>query len=158
PIDRDTITKLVSLSQLAPTWKNTQTTRFTAITDKAVLSKIADTLGDWNRPIVGGAPLLMAVSTVTKKSAYHSDGTPATIYGDAYTNFDCGAAVQTFCLAAHDMGIGTTILGMFDPAKVSALIGIPEGRELIVLISCGYSNETPPMHKRLDIAEVLKFI
>ena len=52
----------------------------------------------------------MALSAVNKRSGYEKDGTPSTIFGDAYTHFDLGCVAQTFCLAAHDEGIGTCLL------------------------------------------------
>lgn len=158
PIEKELIKNLVSAAQYAPTWKNSQTTRFTAVTDKTVLREILTALPDYNAAIVSTSPLLMAVSAVTKRSGYEKDGTPTTIYGEAYTYFDCGLTVQTFCLAAHDCGIGTVILGIFDPYKIKSLLSIPENEDLLVLIACGYPNLEPQMPKRRALEEVLRII
>jgi len=128
PVEKAITEKLVTEAQYAPTWKNAQTTRFTAVTDKAVLKEIEATLVSYNATVVASSPLLMAVSVVPQRSGYEKDGTPSTIYGDAYTYFDCGATAQTFCLAANDLGIGTVILGIFDPIKINRFCGFPKMR------------------------------
>ncbi len=158
PIENAFIENLVKEAQYAPTWKNAQTTHFTAVTDKDVLNEIQGTLVNFNAAVVGSAPLLIAVSVVPKRSGYEKDGTPTTIYGDAYTYFDCGATVQTFCLAANDIGIGTVILGIFDPIKIKSILQIPENEDLPVLIACGYYEGTAQMPKRRPLEEILKTI
>jgi nitroreductase len=158
PVEKDIIEKLVTEAQYTPTWKNTQTTRFTAVTDKAVLKEIEATLVSFNAAVLASTPLLMAVSVVPKRSAYEKDGTPSTIYGDAYTYFDCGATAQTFCLAANDLGIGTVILGVFDPIKIKAILQIPENEDLPALIACGYHELDAQMPKRRPLEEILKMI
>jgi len=158
PVERDIIEELVTEAQYAPTWKNAQTTHFTAVTDKAVLREIQATLISFNSAIVGSSPLLMAVSVVPKRSGYERDGTPTTIYGDAYTYFDCGTTVQNFCLAANDLGIGTVILGIFDPIKIKAVLQIPENEDLPVLIACGYFDGIAQMPKRRPLEDVLRII
>ena len=68
--------------------------------------------------------------------------------------FDCGIAAQTFCLAAHDKGLGTVIMGVFDYEKTAALLNIPDSEEITALIAVGYSDtkDVPvPKRKALDI-------
>lgn len=156
PIEKELIEKLVLEAQNAPTWKNSQTTRFTAVTDRDVLDEICTALPSFNSAIVGHCPLLMAVSAVTKRSGFERDGTPTTVLGEAYTYFDCGATVQTFCLAAHDLGIGTVILGIFEPAKIKTLLNIPDNENLVVLVACGYSEIDPPAPLHRPLGDVLR--
>ncbi len=165
PVDRELIEKIVAAAQMAPTWKNTQTARFAAITSREGIDRIRSLLdsensklGAWNSSILSTCTVLMAVSAVKHKSGHDSRGEPSTAYGDGYTFFDCGAAVQSFCLAAHDLGVGTVILGHFDIYKVSELSAIADDEELVVLIACGYPAEAPEMRKRLETKEVLRFL
>ncbi|PKM74104.1 MAG: nitroreductase [Firmicutes bacterium HGW-Firmicutes-16] len=158
PIEHELIEKLVSEAQNAPTWKNSQTTRFTAVTDRTVLNEICSALPSFNSAVVGQCPLLIAVSAVTKRSGFERDGTPTTILGEAYTYFDCGATVQTFCLAANDFGVGTVILGIFEPAKIRTLLDIPESEDLVVLVACGYTETEAPAPQRRPLYDVLRII
>lgn len=158
PIEKELIEKLVLEAQFAPTWKNAQTTRFTAVTDRAVLDELCGALPAFNSAIVRSAPLLMAVSAVTKRAGFERDGTPTTILGEAYTYFDCGATVQTFCLAANALDIGTVIIGIFEPTKIKAVLSIPESEDLVVLVACGYNDAAAQMPPRRPLEDILKII
>jgi len=158
PVEKALIEKLVFEAQFAPTWKNSQTTRFTAVTDKALLSEIGGALPSFNAAVLKSTPLLFAVSAVTKRSGFDRDGTPTTILGEAYTYFDCGATVQTLCLAAHELELGTVILGIFDPVKIKSVLDIPENEDLVVLVACGYGRGEAQMPKRRGLEEVLRII
>lgn len=67
--------------------------------------------------------------------------------------FDAGVACQTFCLAAHEYGLGTVIMGVFDESGISSLLDIPKERELAALIALGYPDIEPsaPNAKLLKI-------
>ena len=69
--------------------------------------------------------------------------------------FDAGVASQTFCLAAHEQGLGTVIMGIFDEDKVAQLIQMPEDREMVALIALGYPNEEPIAPKRKTVDDLL---
>lgn len=158
PIENELIEKLVFEAQFAPTWKNSQTTRFTAVTDRAVLDELCGALPGFNAAVVHSSPLLIAVSAVTKRSGFERDGTPTTLLGEAYTYFDCGATVQTLCLAANDLKIGTVILGIFDPVKIKPLLSIPDNEDLVVLVACGYHDSDSQMPSRRAIEDLLRFV
>lgn len=158
PIEKELIEKLVFEARFAPTWKNSQTTRFTAVTDRAVLDELCTALPAFNASVVHSSPLLIAVSAVTKRSGFERDGTPTTVLGEAYTYFDCGATVQTLCLAANDLKIGTVILGIFDPAKIKPLLSIPDNEDLVVLVACGYHDSESQIPSRRAVEDVLRFV
>ena len=71
--------------------------------------------------------------------------------------FDAGVAAQTFCLAAHEKGIGSVIQGIFDEAKAASILGIPEDRELVAFIPIGYPAESPVAPKRKSVSDLLSF-
>ena len=54
---------------------------------------------------------------------------------------DIGAAAMNMCHQAMDLGLGTCILGMFSQKKMEAALGIPEGHEVRLVITVGYSAE-----------------
>ena len=66
--------------------------------------------------------------------------------------FNAGIAAQTFCLAAHEKGIGTCIMGIFDEYKIADVIGLPENQKVGVIIAAGYPDEEPtaPPRKGAD--------
>jgi len=67
--------------------------------------------------------------------------------------FDLGLAVQNICLRAHDLGLGTVIVGLLDHQTCKNIINIPKDHEVAVIIPVGKSaenNKTAPPRKSLD--------
>lgn len=167
PVNKDMIEAIVSAAQLAPSWKNSQPTRFTAITSRESLATVVSlfesegsSLGDWNAKIVSGAQALILLSVVPGQSGHEKDGTPSTAYGEGYTFFDCGSAAENLCLAAHAKGLATVILGHFDFSALKALAKLPPNNQPIVLIALGYGENAASQSApaRLPLDEVLSFI
>ena len=100
----------------------------------------------------------MAVLTAVKgRSGMEKDGSSTTRRGGSWLMFDVGAAAQTFCLAAYAYGVGTVIMGVFDPEMVAQALHIPENEEVVALIPFGYPDETPAAPKRKSVAQLLTF-
>ena len=155
------IVEILKAAQRAPSWKNTQVARYTAVTDRAVIEKIANecVLGfTHNAGILTGCSVLVVQSIINKRSGYERDGSFSTAQGTHWESFDAGIAAQTFCLAAHDLGVGTCILGVFDEKKVAEAIGLPEEQTVSCLIPMGYPAETPHAPARKSVDELLRYI
>lgn len=153
PVPHDLLEQIISTASYAPSWKNSQVTRYIAIEDSLMKEKLADLCcSEHNASIIKPAPLLVATTIVTGRSGYERDGSFSTIRGDNWQAFDCGIAAQTFCLAAHEQGLGTVIMGLYDLSKASEIIGIPDDQQLMALIAVGYADEQPeaPVRKPLE--------
>lgn len=161
PIPRDVITEAVRLAQMAPSWKNSQTVRYLWIDDAALKNTIAEdaVLGfRKNTENLLSAPGMMIVATEHGISGYDPDGTPTTVKGSHWESFDAGLAVQTLCLALHEAGLGSVIMGLYDPEKVAALAGLSENQQVSCILAVGYPAEGPhgkAVRKPLD--EILSF-
>ena len=57
--------------------------------------------------------------------------------------FDLGQAVMTLTLAAADLGIGSSHGGVRDLPLARELLGFPEDRDWVMLISLGYPADRP---------------
>lgn len=154
-VTHDILEQIIETAAFAPSWKNTQVTRYYAIEKEDVKAVIADEYSpDYNQEIIRKAPLLVALTMVRSRSGYERDGSFSTVKETGWQMFDCGIAAQTFCLAAHDKGLGTVIMGVFDYEKTAALLNIPDSEEITALIAVGYSDtkDVPvPKRKALDI-------
>lgn len=158
-VSKETVTKLVEYAKCSPSWKNVQPARYTAIYNRDVINKITEkNMPSFNTAILKNAPVTIALSALKKRSAYERDGSFSTVYEDGYTFFDTGIAAQTLCLAAHDMGLGTVIIGVFDVAESEKIIGIPESEELLALIALGYPDGEGNATKRKETEVILKFM
>ena len=147
---------LEELARWAPSWKNTQIARYVAIEDEALKNRIAEEATiPWNEGIIKGAPVLMVMTYVEKRSGFERDGSFSTTKGDRWQNFDCGVAAATFGLAAHELGLGCVVLGIFEEKKLAELLELPDGMGVACLMPLGYPAEEPAAPKRKEVADLL---
>lgn len=161
PVARDTVNAIIEAASMAPSWKNTQIPRYTIVENKDILMDIADNCVldfEFNQKTIRRAPQLVVVSMIEKRCGYEKDGSFTTSKEDRWEMFDAGIASQTFCLAAHDMGVGTVILGIFDEDKIAKAISLPEGQKVAALIAMGYPNQECEAPKRKTVDELLTYI
>ena len=160
-VSRELISDVVRLAQMAPTWKNSQTVRYIWIDNQELKDRIAReaVMGfAKNTDNLLSAPGMMVVTTVHGISGYNADGTHTTVKGDHWESFDAGLAVQTLCLALHEAGLGSVIMGLFDQDAIAELAGIPEGEIVSCILAVGYPAEgTHGKNTRKPLNEVLSF-
>lgn len=158
PVPHQLIEQVVAAASFAPSWKNTQITRYVAVEGekKAILAGCTS-LYAGNGDIMNQAPMVIAVTMLKGRSGYERDGSFSTPKGTGWQMFDAGIAVSTFCLTAYEQGLGTVIMGLFDEAEASEALGLPEDRELAALIAIGYPAESPAAPKRKTVEELLTF-
>lgn len=157
-VSKETLEKIVELASFAPSWKNTQTARYIAVVDADMKQKIIDdgVMGfEGNKRTIANAPVLIVQTTVDERAGYERDGSFSTTKGTHWQSYDAGIAGQTFCLAAHEEGLATVIMGIFDEEKVIEIVGVPEGQSVSALIALGYPDEEPKMPPRKSVEDLL---
>lgn len=157
-VSHEVVEKIVEAASMAPSWKNTQIARYVVIEDEGMLEKIAaECTNDFNAKTIRSAAALVAVTIIKNRCGYERDGSFTTVKGDSWQMFDAGVATQTFCLAAHNYGVGSVIMGIFDYDKVAELIEMPETQEMTALIAIGYPDEEPEAPKRKSVADLVSY-
>lgn len=157
-VDHFVLDSIITTASYSPSWKNTQITRYIAIEDSSILTKIADEFTpDYNSTIVKQIPMLIAVTFIKGRCGFERDGTYSTSKKDRWQMFDVGIACQSFCLAAHDLGLGTVIMGIFNEEEITTLLGLPKEQELACLIAIGYPDADPAAPKRKAAKELLTY-
>jgi nitroreductase len=79
-------------------------------------------------------------------------GEAVTVKGD-WLMFDTGIAMQTLCLLAYSLGLGTVVVGMFDHKKAEEILGVPQGVEVVAMTPLGYPATEGSAPKRKEISE-----
>lgn len=159
PVSHETLEKIIEAASCAPSWKNTQIVRYIAIEDPELKAKIAKecTTGfTYNAGTMESAPMLIAVTVLKGRCGYERDGSFTTSRGDTWQMFDAGIASQTLCLAAHEYGLGTVIMGIFDDT-LSDVLEIPDDRELVNIICIGHPAESPEKPKRKSVEDLITY-
>lgn len=159
-VSRELFEEIIDLARMAPTWKNTQTLRYMLIQDKDLINKICEDclLGfEHNSKTVGKCNNLVLLLQVNGRCGYERDGSFTTSKGAGWEMFDAGIAAQTFCLAAHEKGIGSVILGIFDDAKIAKVAEVPEGQTVAAVIPIGVPAFVPDPTPRKEVSELVSY-
>lgn len=159
-VPRETVEEIVAAAAYAPSWKNTQISRYHVVEEAGLQKTIAEdcTLGfAHNNGILSRAPQVVVLTAKKGRSGMEKDGSCSTSKGESWLMFDAGVAAQTFCLAAWEYGVGSVIMGIFDAEKVAELLQLPEDEEAVALIAIGYPDETPNAPKRKTVEELVQF-
>ena len=152
------VEEIISAASFSPSWKNTQITRYIAIEDASLLEKISDSYTpDYNSKIIRQAPMLIALTFKKGRCGYERDGSFSTKKKDRWQMFDAGITAQTFCLAAHEAGLGTVIMGIWDEDGITKLLDFPKDQELAALIAIGYPDIHPDAPGRKSVDELLTY-
>lgn len=152
-IPDDLLQQVLEAVQWAPSWANTQCWEVIVVKDAATKQQLQEIISKGNpaTKAIVDAPAVLAVCGKLKSSGFYKDQV-TTKFGDWFL-FDLGIATQNLCLAAHDVGLGTVIVGLFDHDKAAKILAVPEGYELVVLIPLGYPAKVSSPPKRREISE-----
>lgn len=156
-VPHDVLEEIIAEAAYAPSWKNTQISRYIAIEGREAIDTLAKEYAPFNARTLSTAPLLIAQTCIKKRSGYERDGSFTTDRGDGWQMYDCGIAAQTFCLSAHDHGLGTVIMGIFDRPALEKYLNVPENQELVALIAVGYPDEQPNAPRRKSVSDLLTY-
>lgn len=160
PVSHELLEQVVSLASYAPSWKNTQISRYIAIESAQTREEIVAQFcppGTNNPNIIKGCQVLIAQTFIKSRSGFNRDGSYSTDRETGWQHYDCGIAAQTFALAAHELGLATVIMGVFDRKGLEEYLQIPEEQELMALIAVGYPAEIGPAPKRKTVEDLLSY-
>jgi len=160
-LPKNDLEDIVKAAGYAPSWKNSQTAGYVIIQKRELIEKIAQegVMGfEKNKNTLLNCAALVVLTTVSGRCGYERDGSFTTKKKDKWEMFDAGIAAQTFMLAAHEKGIGSVVLGIFDEDYIAGAIGLEEGKSISALIALGYPAEKPEMPKRKQVNELVRFL
>ena len=161
-IDKAVLTELMETVKYTQSWANYQVARYTFIQNPEIIDKIM-TKGvngfAYNVNTLKEAKNVMVLSFVEGKSGKLDPEveTYATTKANVWEVFDSGIACQTFCLAAHAMGIGTCVMGVIAADELKEIAELPEGETVAALITFGYPDEEVAPTKRKSLDEIVRF-
>jgi nitroreductase len=126
PIAGPDLDRILEAGRRSPSSMNEQPWDFIVVTERATLERMAD-LWRWGAHIRGAAAAIALLS-------------PASAEPEARETFafDLGQASMSMMLAAADLGIGSCHSSAGDQAEARKVLGFPEDRETVILLSLGY--------------------
>ena len=192
-VSEQVIVELLDTARWSPSWANTQPWSVFAVTGETLEQiktayreragagiarqfEVARPLPDWPPEMIARTRQLMASrATATGRS----DRGPGNLEFFAapwlvlfaidgrlqpeYACFDTGLLVQTFCLAAHERGLGTCIMAMAVgyPEDLHAILPAAEGKRFVVAVALGYPDLEAAINRfdrsRAELSEIVSF-
>ncbi|MCD7729942.1 MAG: nitroreductase family protein [Oscillospiraceae bacterium] len=156
-VSRDDIEEIIRSAQLAPSWKNSQTGRYYAVISPEKIAEVRECLPEFNRNNSENAPALIVTAFERARSGFERDGKPSNELGDKWGAYDLGLQNENLILKARDMGYDTLIMGIRDGERLRRILDIPEGQDIVSVISVGIRAIDPDAPQRKPIDEVVKF-
>ncbi len=131
------VEELLEAVRWSPTWANTQSWEFIVIRDSDRIKAVTDTYSPSNpgRRCSENASLLIAICADTTKAG-HKKGVLSTEFNEWFM-FDLGIATQNLSLKAHDMGLGSVIIGSLDHEKCAQILEVSNPYKLAAILVVG---------------------
>jgi nitroreductase len=162
PVSDEDLTKVLEAARWAPSWANTQVWRFIIVRDYNTRDKLAKATKSSRpskengaAPALRQAPIVVVACAELNKSGCF-DGKPSTDKSEWFM-FDVALAMEHLVLAAHSLGLGTVHMGLFDAAKVTEILSVPEGYAVVAITPLGHPDETPAPRTRKSIDEFVYY-
>ena len=131
------IEALIAAACQAPSWANTQIWEYVVVRERALIEAVVKTYSPSNPAAKGSlnAPALI-VMCAKKLISGCLNGQPLTVFNEWFM-FDLGLACENLCLKAHDLGLGTVIVGLFEHSDVNELLAIPASHTAVAVLPIG---------------------
>lgn len=149
------IVEIIKMSQLAPSWKNTQSSRFYIANSEASRDAVKECLAPFNQKSSENASYIVA--TYKKGvSGLLSPNEPSN-EADDWAIYDLGLNNAYLVLSAKNLGYDSLIMGIRDCAKLREVLNVPEDEVILPVIAIGKRNGEALFRERKPVEEVINF-
>ncbi len=159
PVSDDLIQKLLRSAYLAPSGHNTQPWHFIIVNDvelKEEISKVSH-----NQKWMLSAPLfIVCVADIRSRIKEEEDlyiDEESSIFEVKQIIRDTTISVQHMVLEAEDNGLGTCWVAWFKQAELRPLLGIPNDKFVVGIITVGYPDEQPNPRPRKNMDDIVHY-
>lgn len=155
------IKEILDAAHWAPSWANTQVWECIVVRDSDLINQVTETYSETNpaRKCSSTASAIIVVCAKTGVSGIKG-GKNSTKFHEWFM-FDLGLTVQNLCLRAHELGLGTVIVGSLNHDACKKLLMLPEGYEVVTAIPVGKpaapAERIPPRKELKSFVHLNKF-
>ena len=141
-VTKEQVETLIKAASLAPSWKNTQTSRYYCVLSEDKVAEFSQKcLPEFVKGLVG----------------FDNDGNPVNEAGDGWGYYDLGLQNENLLLKATELGLDTLVMGIRDGEAIREMLNIPETENVVAVIAVGYKAKEANMPKRKEVEEIAKF-
>ena len=159
PVTDEQIMQLIESARLAPSGMNTQPWNFIIVKDKEMREKLAKASG--NQKWMATAPVYIVCIAdircrIKGELEVHVDERNDLRELKAVIR-DTAIATTHILLEAENAGLASCWIAMFDQEDIRPILGIPEDKYVVGIITIGYSDENRGPTPRRDIESMVRY-
>lgn len=148
-VDPAIVEKILKAGQLAPTAVNAQPQKIYVVESEEMMQKMNEV-----SPCIYGAPHCFVVCYDRNVAAHRGEN-------GTYGEIDATIVITHMMLEAADLGIGTCLVGYFNPQSLSVALELPENIVPVLVMPFGYAAkdcEPSPKHTdRKTLEEIVEY-
>ena len=138
-VTKEQVETLIKAASLAPSWKNTQTSRYYCVLSEDKVAEFSQKcLPEFNQKNSAGAGALIVTTFVKGLVGFDNDGNPVNEAGDGWGYYDLGLQNENLLLKATELGLDTLVMGIRDGEAIREMLNIPETENVVAVIAVGY--------------------
>ncbi len=138
PVESEKLYACADAARMSPSACNSQPWNFVIVDDTLVAKRISQALQDKILPINKFTVNCNAYIIITEESANLSAKLGGRFKDQEFAQMDIGIAAMSISLAATYQGLGSCIIGWFDPKKIAGILNIPKSKRIRLVIAIGY--------------------
>ena len=147
PVEPEKLRAVLDAARMAPSWANLQCWRFVVVKNREVRHQISELASvdsffaakgyksNPSQSALKEAPVVIVIGALPN---YSGD-----VRGQQYYMTDVGLAAENLMLAAHDLGLGSVFVSIFEEKPLAELLAIPPYVSIVGLFPLGY-----PLHEQ----------
>ena len=147
----------IQAANLAPSWKNSQVTRYYVIESQEMIKRVRGALAPFNQENCLNAPVLIVSTIILNRYGFTREGVAENELGNGWGYYDCGLQSMNLLLKATELGLGSLVMGIRDADVLRDILDIPNQESIVSVIALGYANEEVEMPRRKDVLDLAHF-
>lgn len=159
PVDEEKLLKILDCGRLAPSDSNTQPWSFIIVRSEEMRTKLAlvSHKQDWmlSAPVFIVCVADIRVATSETGPLDINEDTPG--IAPKQIILDTAIAGENIVLAAEALGLGTCWVSWFVQEEIRPVLGIPNDKYVVAIITMGYKDQTPKQRPRRSLEEVIRY-
>ncbi|MCR4955126.1 MAG: nitroreductase family protein [Lachnospiraceae bacterium] len=160
PVSAEVVEEMVLAAMEAPSWKNSQTSRYYCVTSENMVERVrSEVLPGFNQNSTAKAPAFIVTTFKKNISGFNKNtGEPDNEVGNGWGAYDLGLHDMLLIAKGKELGVDTLIMGLRDEKVLTELLSIPEDEQIMSVIAVGYATEgISAKPKRKSVDEIARF-
>ena len=157
-VTKEQVETLIKAASLAPSWKNTQTSRYYCVLSEDKVAEFSQKcLPEFNQKNSEGAALVVTTFVKNCVGFDRLSGEPVNECANGWGYYDLGLQNENLLLKATELGLDTLVMGIRDGEAIREMLNIPETENVGAVLAVGYKAKEANMPKRKEVEEIAKF-